>query len=107
MEEMRTLLIAAHHLGRSHRNWDTKHLIFSDSAVCIGALGKGRSSSFPLLRLCRRWALYRIVLGIRIFLRHVPSKKNAADGPSRGLAITVEEEKVEKRTTKATFRGQG
>ena len=41
--EMRTLLMAARHLGRSHRNWDTKHLIFSDSAVCIGALGKGRS----------------------------------------------------------------
>ena len=95
--EMRTLVAAARHLSRSKKNWHKKHLIFTDSAVCLGALGKGRSASPPLLRLCRRWSLFRIVLGMRIFLRHVPTDLNFADGPSRGLRVGEHEAQPDPR----------
>lgn len=88
--EMRTLVAEARHLARSRMNWQRKHLIITDSAVCLGALGKGRSASPPLLRLCRRWSLFRIVLGMRLLLRllrHVATDLNFADGPSRGLPV--------------------
>jgi len=112
--EMRALIAAARHLGRSRGNWDRKFLIFTDSMVCLGALGKGRSSSPVLLRLCRRWMLFRAVFGMRFFLRHVPTHLNMADGPSRGVAIHISEPKEKKPSQAKTsstgvvqYRGQG
>lgn len=61
------------------------HRVFllSDSAVCIGALSKGRSSS-PLMCLpCRRFAATALAHDIRPHLIHVPTSINPADGPSR------------------------
>jgi len=81
--ETRLLAAAARHLARSKKNRRRKHLMFTDSAVCLGALGKGRSASPTLLRLCRRWSLFRIAVGVRIFLRHAPTDSNFADGPPR------------------------
>ena len=75
------------HLSRSSRAWEQRYLVFTDSLVCLGARGKGRSSSPPLLRLCRRLAAIRVACGIRIALRWVPSGWNVADGPSRGCAV--------------------
>ena len=111
--EMRSLIAAARHLSRSRKNWDHKFLIFTDSMVCLGALGKGRSSSPRLLRMCRRWVLFRAVFGMRFFLRHVPTHLNMADGPSRGTKIHISEPKAKdtKRKSSATgvlrYRGQG
>lgn len=115
--EMRTLVAAMRHLARSQANWDRKFLIFTDSMVSLGALSKGRSSSAPLLRLCRRWSLFRIALGMRTFLRHVPTDVNMADGPSRGQFIGYHDaddrENMKKRDEMdpkpgvITYRGQG
>ena len=85
--EARAALAAARHLARSSKNWAKRHLLFTDSMVVLGAFGKGRSSSPALLRLCRRWALFRVLLQMRVYLRYVPTDLNHADGPSRQMAI--------------------
>jgi len=87
--EMRGILAAVRHLARSKTNWNCRHLIFTDSMVGLGAFGKGRSSSPTLLRLCRRFMLFRVVLGMRIYLRYIETSCNHADGPSRGAAVGV------------------
>jgi hypothetical protein len=58
-------------------------VIYSDSRVAVGALTKGRSSSFPLLRLLRRVAAHVLSSGIQVYYRWLPSGDNPADGPSR------------------------
>lgn len=58
--EGRAALAALRHLARSRKNWGKRHLVFTDSQVILGAFGKGRSSAPSLLRLCRRWALFRL-----------------------------------------------
>ena len=82
--EARGTVAAARHLARSSQNWDRKHLIFTGSLVVLGAFGKGRSSSPALLRQFRRWCTFRLLFGMRIYLRYVPTHLNHADGPSRG-----------------------
>ena len=54
-----------------------------DSMVSLGALRKGRSSSFPLLRVCRLVAAWLLALGSTLSLAYVPSELNPADGLSR------------------------
>ena len=85
--EGRAALAALRHLARSSKNWSKRHLLFTDSLVVLGAFGKGRSSSPALLRLCRRWAMFRILLQMRTYLRYVPTDLNHSDGPSRQQAI--------------------
>jgi hypothetical protein len=83
--ESRAVVAVARHLARSRNAWGKKVLIFSDSMTAIGALGKGRSSAFKILRQCRRMAAVTLSTGIIVKLRYVPSQVNFADGPSRGL----------------------
>ena len=109
--EMRALVMLARHLARSARSWDQRYLVFTDSLVCLGALGKGRSSSPALLRLCRKFAAVRIGCGIRLLLRWVPTAWNVADGPSRGAALGEHPEDVVldalPRRDATPYRGQG
>jgi hypothetical protein len=58
-------------------------LLFGDSQVALGCLAKGRSSSYPLLRLLRRVAALVLASGLRPSYRWLPSAANPADGPSR------------------------
>lgn len=62
-------------------------VILSDSAVVIGALKKGRSSSPALALPCRRFAAVIIAHDLHPIFIHVPSESNPADGPSRGREI--------------------
>ena len=109
--EMRALVMLARHLARSSRSWDQRYLVFTDSLVCLGALGKGSSSSPALLRLCRKFAAVRICCGIRLLLRWVPTAWNVADGPSRGAALGEHPEDVVldafPRRDATPYRGQG
>ena len=87
IQEVRTLTMLDRRLGRDRRNWDTRHLCFSDSLVSVGAMRKGRSSSVPLLRLLRRSAACFFAYGLDLCLRWVPTKQNWADYPSRGRRL--------------------
>ena len=95
IDETRVIVGLLRHLARSAKHLGTRALIFTDSTVALGALTKGRSSSPPLLRLCRQAAAVILAFEIRPLLRYVPSELNISDGPSRGLPIGVEPETVE------------
>ena len=87
--ELRMAVAALRHLSRSRRHWDSRVMLIGDSLVAIGVLAKGRSSSPPLLRLARQAASVQLILGVRLYLRWVESKRNLADGPSRGHPIGI------------------
>lgn len=54
-----------------------------DSAACVGAFSKGRSSSMLINRRCRRVAAIQLGGGHEVFYPWVPSAENPADVPSR------------------------
>ena len=87
--ELRTLLWGIRRLAATRRHWGKKALLISDSAVSIGCLAKGRSSSWPLLRQCRCAAALLLGLGMRALVRYVHTSVNLADGPSRGFPLGV------------------
>ena len=59
-------------------------LLGLDSAVSVGALTKGRSSAWPILRACRRMAALTLAEATMLEVRWVPTEENFADSPSRG-----------------------
>ena len=83
--EARTVVMAASRFARCSAARGKRWLVWSDSTVAIGAFAKGRSSSRPLNRQCRRLAAILWAHDAEVVLRHVPSGLNMADGPSRGL----------------------
>lgn len=58
-------------------------LIFSDSTATVGALNKGRSSSYSMLSPIRAITSLLLASGIGFTLRWIPSEMNPADQPSR------------------------
>ena len=87
--KVRILVLALRRLARSQKSWDKRVLVISDSMVAIGALAKGRSPSWPILRLCRMAAAVQLATGIRPYWRWIQSKRNHADGPSRDFPLGV------------------
>ena len=61
--------------------------MISDSAVTIGALTKGRSSSQGMLLPCRQFGALCIAHDVKALLIHVRSEDNPANGPSRPHSI--------------------
>ena len=57
--------------------------------VTIGVLSKGRSLSWPLLRLAGIAASAQLVCGIRPYMGYAETKRKHADGPSRDHPIGV------------------
>ena len=106
--EARVIVQLARRLARSQKEWHKKHLVLTDSMVTLGALGKGRSSTPSLLALCRRMMVLRLCMGVKLYLRHVVSHMNYADGPSRGHPVGAAPETKKKGEEKVTVRrGQG
>lgn len=58
-------------------------LLLLDSSAVAGALSKGRSSQFVILRTLRRISAIALAHNITFIVRWIPSHLNAADGPSR------------------------
>ena len=58
-------------------------LLLTDSAVVLGSLSKGRSSSPTLLVRCRRICAIALAHNLHPHLAYVPSQSNPADHPSR------------------------
>ena len=59
--------------------------VLSDSMVAIGVLQKGRSSSWHLNAIARRFHYLELLSGSRLCLQHVASADNPADAHSRGI----------------------
>jgi len=87
--EMHSALQAVRHCVRTRSHWGMIILVITDSLVVLGALGKGRSRSRALLRLCRRMAGLLLATGCTLYLRYVETDRNPADGPSRGFQLGV------------------
>ena len=99
--EARGVVAVLRHLSRSSPAWHKRVLIFTDSLVTLGCLGKGRSSARGLLRVCRQAAAIQLACRIRLYLRWVPSERNLADAPSRGGGVGVDADTA----TAHRFRG--
>ena len=87
--ELRGVIMAIRHVTRARTGWDRRTLVITDSLVALGVLAKGRSRSWPLLRLARQAAALILLFDVRLYLRYVESKRNHADGPSRGFPVGV------------------
>jgi hypothetical protein len=87
--EARALLLAVRHSSRSSEIRGRRVLILSDSLVVVGSISKGRSSSYPINRQCRRACAHAVLWGTRFLVRYVSTHRNPADGPSRGGRVGV------------------
>ena len=103
--EARTVLLLARHLCRSRRTCQTRVLVLLDSMAALGCLSKGRSAVRPLLHLCRQLAGLTLFVGLRLWLRYIPSEWNPADGPSRGGRVGAASETVAAHKDRAARRG--
>ena len=64
-----------------------RQLVALDSAVCVGALGKGRSSSFKLNGIMMGLLPYLVVANLSVAAFWIGTKSNPADHPSRGTPL--------------------
>ncbi len=87
VQELRVVAATARRLSMSREAWRKRVLIFTDSTATLGAVQKGRTSSYPMLRQCRTICALSLVLQIWPRCRYVESERNWSDGPSRGLKI--------------------
>ena len=83
LKEGRVLLSSLVRTCRVSSLFGCKKLSLSDNLACLLALDKGRSSSIGLNRICKRAAAYIGATGVKWALRHVETKRNIADKPSR------------------------
>ena len=87
--ESRQLCLAIRHLARSHSFWNRKALICVGNLCTLSVFSKGRSSNKSLLIIARKISSILLCFNIKVHLRWVPSKRNWADGPSRGTGIVT------------------
>ena len=78
---MKTLAGAWNTTPRAHA--PAKVVWALDSSALLGAVSKGRSSSFQLNRICQKIAALTVACSIRVGWLWVDSKSNPADIPSR------------------------
>lgn len=91
--ELEAVRLAVRHMRRAPSSRSHRVSIFIDNTVILGALGKGRSSSTVLNRLCRQLCASLILGDIQLELYWVPSKINPADGPSRAFQSAARRER--------------
>ena len=100
--ELKAAYNAIRHKSRRARSWHKRHLIFVDNQVILGALAKGRSSRQGLNYVLRKVASLTLGLRMRVYPRWVPTKRNYADGPSRGFSLGVAPESIPTRCRPST-----
>ena len=83
MKEARVALSSLKRTARVASLAGKRKLTLSDNLPAVLMFEKGRSSCPAPNRLCRSAAATQVGLGIRWRIRHVETKRNAADKPSR------------------------
>ena len=84
--EARALLYLTRFLVRSGAR-DCRVIVFSDSQVCVGAFGKGRSSARRLNYPLRCVSGLALRFGLTLEVVWIPTWANPADAPSRGRSL--------------------
>ena len=85
LKEGRVALSSLRRACRVQELMGHRKLTVSDNMCAVSAFSKGRSSSFKMNRLCRIAAAIQFGCGILWHLRHVETKRNVADEPSRNF----------------------
>ena len=75
--------IQQHHYNGGSSWYGHRVLLCSDSSSALGALNKGRTSSYTLLRPLRTISALLLASGVQLSVVWLPSQSNPADGPSR------------------------
>ena len=81
--EGRGVLAGVRHKLRCTRSFGRRHVHLNDNLATVLIADKGRSSSFAMLRVCRRLAALILASGIALTTRWIPSELNVADHASR------------------------
>ena len=81
--EGRGIVAAMRHKLRSCSEFGKKHLHLNDNMGAVLMCSKGRSGSFPMLKICRRLCALLLCSDAALVTRWIPSEVNIADGPSR------------------------
>ena len=88
VEEAKALLSYVRWLLRSGERAGHRVIVLLDSKVVVGAVAKGRSSSWPLNQVIRGLAAMCFAGGLRLNLVFIPTEHNPSDHPSRGGPAT-------------------
>ena len=81
--EARGLIAAVKRKCRAVRSFGKRHPHLNDNLASVLCLEKGRSSSYPMLRACRRLCALLVAANCSVHHRWVPSELNPADHASR------------------------
>ncbi len=84
VEEAKALLSYVRWILRSGARAGHRIVVLLDSKVAVGAITKGRSSSWPLNQVIRRLAALCFAGGLKLHLIFIPTEHNPGDHPSRG-----------------------
>ena len=84
VEEAKGLMTYVEWVLRSKDRFGQRLVALLDSRVVIGAVTKGRSSSWRLNRVIRRLAAHCFLGGLILHLIFIPTEHNPGDHPSRG-----------------------
>lgn len=87
IKEGRVCLSSLKRSARSAAHVGTRKLTLCDNLSTVLALEKGRSSSVPMNRICKTACAIQTALQIKWHVRHVETKRNQADKPSRGIRM--------------------
>lgn len=90
--ETRTVLSSVRHIGRSKKYWGLRVVMVSDNLCSVGCISKGRSNSWPLAMICLQISGYLLGYELYLLMRWIESRRNYADGPSRGRRLGYLEE---------------
>ena len=81
--EARALLTGIRWTVSSPSGFRCRLFSLCDSLVVVHAARKGRSSSYPLLRVLRQVAAISLACGIQLYINWIATEVNPADAPSR------------------------
>ena len=83
IKECRVALSSLRRASRVAALFGLRKLTLSDNLATVCALSKGRSSVYKMNSLCQTACAIQFGCGIVWHLRHIESKRNVADAPSR------------------------
>lgn len=89
--EARALLTGLRWTVSSPSGFRCRLFSLCDSLVVVHAARKGRSSSYPLLRVLRQVAALSLACGIQLYINYIATEVNPADAPSRSTTRPASE----------------